>query len=565
MKNVFAPSQDIFLRFVPSRLFHAAAAGSLVLLFLCLTAFRLDVPGIHGDEICFSPLLTWMEGRFWGVLSSYHGVSESYLIAPFFWAFEMAPWVVRLCPLFYMSVFLVLYYYLTLRLFGKWWAPLAAAGWLVTSPTFLATSRLGMFFAALILPFLAAGLVFYADHFTTRRPWSFWAGSICWGIALGCRTWALWFIAGAILAALILWPRDLWLTRWPRLVGGLLVIGAIGWGSVVLHNVIVAPVTVQAIRDMLQMPQREGPDFLSLLRFRFFQWQWLLREGGGSMRFVLQGISQRWPTNVANLWVFNGCLAVIGLLAARSLVRRRPQKKGCLFLALTMVFFWLQTPLAPNRSIDNFLVIFPLVPLVILGALLWLREVWRAPLAGGVLLLAGVGFLGAGLRVNLDIYAGYNAALLTTGGGGLFSTAIRDMARFALASGLKTIHLPGPEQGLTALSMRFVSNGRLRAFPVPDEERLALLLERADPASEGFVSFHDHSFVEALNPFQADVEFSVNRRTVWGSGYSPAWVVSALSDRLSSDPGLKHYMFRRLDGTPFMALHVKRKRPEKPL
>jgi hypothetical protein len=50
-------------------------------LFLALTAFRLDVPGIHGDEISFSPLLTWMEGRFWGVLSSYHGVSESFLIA----------------------------------------------------------------------------------------------------------------------------------------------------------------------------------------------------------------------------------------------------------------------------------------------------------------------------------------------------------------------------------------------------------------------------------------------------------------------------------------------------
>lgn len=205
---------------------YALAMGGILLLYLALSLFQLNLPGLHYDEAFEAvPALQILLGRpatafrdsglrlgdqlFPFMTQDYIGALNSYAALPFIALLGSTPVALRLMSVLVGAGALWLAYALTLALTHQRGAGLAAALLLAVDPTFIFWNRQGIFVTAITAAIgLAASLAWLRRAQTGSLRWTVW-GAFLFGLGVYAKFLFVWLIAALAGAVILLHWRDL--------------------------------------------------------------------------------------------------------------------------------------------------------------------------------------------------------------------------------------------------------------------------------------------------------------------------------------------------------------------
>lgn len=212
---------------VPDMLgFHKLSLICIFGLYLGLSLYQLDLPGLHYDEAFEAvPAVQLLAGRpvtafrnsglqigaqlFPFMTQDYIGAINTYLSIPFIWLFGSTATALRLTSVFTGLITLTLSYALAYRLTGQPWAGLTAASLLATDPTFIFWNRQGIFVTAITAPIALGATVCWLQRIQTGAVRWTLAGSFLLGLGLYAKILFLWIIFALIGALILLNLSDL--------------------------------------------------------------------------------------------------------------------------------------------------------------------------------------------------------------------------------------------------------------------------------------------------------------------------------------------------------------------
>ncbi|MDP2935220.1 MAG: glycosyltransferase family 39 protein [Dehalococcoidia bacterium] len=154
---------------------EGAALGTALVIFLALTLYRLELPGLYYDEAADAVLAVQMlqgqpveifkgAGLWLGdmayplMVMDYVGAVNSYLLVPFFAVLGIGVESLRLLTVLGSAAAVVLTYFLARSLFG-WAAAALAVLLLAVHPSFVFWSRQGIYVTSLMAPLALGGLL----------------------------------------------------------------------------------------------------------------------------------------------------------------------------------------------------------------------------------------------------------------------------------------------------------------------------------------------------------------------------------------------------------------------
>lgn len=231
--------------------------GCIVLLYLGLSLYQIDLPGLHYDEAFEAvPAIQLLHGqpatvfRDSGLLiggqlyplmtQDYIGAVNTYLAVPFIMTFGPTPTALRTMSILVGAVTLGLTALVGRQLTGARWVGLVAALLLAVDPTFVFWNRQGVFVTAITAPIALGGVWCWLRRFETgRQRWSI-AGAFLFGLGLYAKMLFLWMIAALIATAVVLSLPWLIKQRFKKKVGVELVASffafAFGCWPLLLYN-----------------------------------------------------------------------------------------------------------------------------------------------------------------------------------------------------------------------------------------------------------------------------------------------------------------------------------------
>lgn len=515
------------------RVRHGITLLAVLSLYGALAFWRLDLPGLNGDEArTLSPVLLWgPKGPLGLLLSGYHGPMESFLAYPFYRFLGLTPFMLRLCPLVFSAGTVVACYFLVLILTRRGPVAALAALLLSVSPTFLIASRVGMQKGSLIGFLSTLSLCGFAWwHRGGRRRDFFW-GALFLGMALTCRTWFLWYVLALFGTALAFFPQLL--VRMRRQAGAVLC------GVVVFLSVVLTPFIAANLR-----PSMKTTEFLER---RFGSWEFSYsRNLKSRVREWIMHLDQTAffneqadPKTKEDLMaryrnsphVFLFCLAVgFALFGNRFLSPEIGRTvRLCAGVILLVV---LQSALLPRgHRMEHLFILCPL-PSILEAAFLggvFLKK-WRWGPVDKLVKISLAAFLLIVGYGDFRILRLYRAYLSRVGGYGEFSPALNELARYAQEAGLREVYFPIQEL-VMASTIFYLTEGRVAVDYVGSEEQFLIGLRRARSRGEPV------AFVKIL-------------------GWRGPYPLSDLLDRLSSRHSFRRVLFRARDGAPHFELFV---------
>lgn len=207
--------------FISGRLIGVAIMSAITLLYLGLSLYQLDLPGLHYDEafeavpavqlLQGQPVTAFRQsgllvgGRLWPWMTQdYIGALNTYLSIPFIWLLGPTPVALRVMSVGLGLVTLLLTARLAVRLTGPAWVGWVAALLLAVEPTFVFWNRQGVFVTAVTAPLGLAATLCWLNRFERGRwPWSL-AGAFLFGLGLYAKVLFVWLIFGLVGAAVLL-------------------------------------------------------------------------------------------------------------------------------------------------------------------------------------------------------------------------------------------------------------------------------------------------------------------------------------------------------------------------
>jgi hypothetical protein len=519
-------------------IFDAAVMATALALFLSLSLYQVQLPGLYYDEAADAVLAMqmalgqpvelfrgaglWVGGQAFPLMvMDYVGAVNSYLLVPFFALLGVGVFPLRLMPILGSALALVLTYALAKSLFGGWAAALATL-LLAAHPSFVFWSRQGIYVTSIMAP-IALGSLLALLQWHRRGNWPYLVlGLFLLGLGLSAKLLFLWFVAALALLYLLLRGRIRPLSL-PLGLGGLgaFVLGA--W-MLILYNLQTQGTLTILSRNLLHTEQ--GVSNLALLpnlatRVGSFA---VLLDGG--FFWFLGGIfrSQVYP------YAFVG--AALALLVLLALPRFRSHRKGGLFVLGLILLIFLQSVITVSGLWPtHFFLLLPLVALILglVASLLPLVLPWRR-LGWALGLALFLGLFASSLGVSLQ----YHQALSRTGGLSAHSDAI-----YRLAQVLEQRGVPNPQAmdwGIKS-SIQILTQGRVNPVevfqyqPQPDQ------------------TFYDLVFKAMQSPRQLYI-FRSPELTV----YPRFEAFAGLAQRLGIEPVLEETVTQR-DGKPLYLVY----------
>ncbi|HET9495092.1 MAG TPA: glycosyltransferase family 39 protein, partial [Chloroflexia bacterium] len=253
---------------VAAAMLDAGVVALSCIVFLALTLYQLELPGVYADEAFdVIPAMQLLLGhpvelqrgvglRLFGwdlpLMSSsdYQGVTSTYLALPFFAVGGISVASLRAMTVTVGVVGVVLTYFLARAWFGRGTARLAVL-LMAVSPAWVFWSRLGVYVVSQVVP-IAAGALLALTAWVRRRPFAvrngpLYAGALLLGLGLTTKLLFLWFIVAVVLTAAILWGRPVWerrrailaeRARWLRVSAISLAWFLLGAGPFILYNIL---------------------------------------------------------------------------------------------------------------------------------------------------------------------------------------------------------------------------------------------------------------------------------------------------------------------------------------
>lgn len=264
-----------------------SSVGLACIIFLAFSLYHLDLPGLYPDEAFdVIPAMQLLLGHpvelqrnvglhIFGLdlplmsSSDYQGITSTYLVLPFFAAFGINVFSLRLMTVSVGLLGVILTFFLARRWFSP---PVARLSVLLiaTSPAWVFWSRLGVYVVSQVMPIAAGSLIAFTD-WVRRRPIGMhnrhlYTGMFLLGLGLTTKLLFLWFIVAVPLAALVLYGRRVWDARrdWLRQRGRWLRISlmsflafCLGAAPFILYNILSGG-TFNLIRSTLSAPGTSG-------------------------------------------------------------------------------------------------------------------------------------------------------------------------------------------------------------------------------------------------------------------------------------------------------------------
>ncbi|HEX2521949.1 MAG TPA: glycosyltransferase family 39 protein, partial [Terriglobia bacterium] len=424
--------------------------------FLVCSLIRLDLPGLHYDEVFFAnAALPGDDGTFieWSLsvagrrvplmLMHYVGAVKAYLYAPIFALFGASPTTVRLPAVFLGSSSVLLLYLLAKTMFTRRVA--LAAMWLLASdPTFIFATRLdwGPLSIGFALKLVALYLLW--RWLQEGRLSQLRLAAFALGVGVFDKVVFLWFLLALLIASpLCLWRQVRQRLSW-RAIRTLVVWMLLGALPFVAYNLRERGRTFRQQPVLNRQPLETIPLQYSLLKgtldgttlYHFIHGQSLGDwEGLPHPRSRLDSLLCR----LGSLAPHNRTCGAYGLAVALGLLplfwflgRLRPAGPVgfvVLLFALMVVFIAL-TPRA--TGLQHSIVLYPLPHLLIsIVALCCLQlDLPQWPNVARMVKLSAAGAVASLLLSHVTVNARYLTALAQTGGLGRWSDAIYELAHY---------------------------------------------------------------------------------------------------------------------------------------
>ena len=358
-------------------------------LFVLLSFYRIELPGLNYDELIFAnaaqgaPDNTFIFGRLGSVpllVSPYVGALKAWLYMPVFFFFGVSALTIRL-PVILLAAVTLLIFYRAMRInLGAGWAAIAV--WIMAlDPANLFPSRLDSGPTVLMHLFQAAVLALWFSYCDKPQLWK--PVFICLFFVLGCfdKFNFVWLASAFIIGVFVCYPdvgKDLWFSL-PRVIR---------WITIIV--VVVAPVIMLS----LVWPYRHLlPALTHPMSFRA-NWNALLSTLSGAAEASLIFESRAGIIRVLPGWliVADGLLALACLFLPISNPQARENRKSgmfCLILGFLIFVQIVVTPLGGGPSHPHhysMIFPFPLLAFAFLAKSLHLQFGVKRPRAAAALL-----------------------------------------------------------------------------------------------------------------------------------------------------------------------------------
>ncbi|MCK6630410.1 MAG: glycosyltransferase family 39 protein [Anaerolineae bacterium] len=205
--------------------------SAIILLYVSLSFYQIDLPGLHYDEAFEAvPALQLWQGQAVTAFRNsgltvgghllplmtqdYIGALNTYAAIPFIALLGPTPAALRSMSILLGAVTLSLTYLLAQQLSSQRWVGLSAALLLAVDPTFIFWNRQGIFVTAVTAAIGLAATLCWLRRIQGRSVRWTAAGAFFFGLGVYAKLLFLWLIA-ALLGAVILLNLSQWLKRLP--------------------------------------------------------------------------------------------------------------------------------------------------------------------------------------------------------------------------------------------------------------------------------------------------------------------------------------------------------------
>jgi len=487
--------------------------GLALLFFFALSLYQLHLPGLHYDEAQevlpamrlllgqptepFRGAAIQMAGRaFPLMIYDYLGTVNTYLVIPFFALLGIDVISLRLMAVIIGALTIVLAYGVAREMFDEKVAALSAL-LLSVHPSFIFWSRLGVYLTSVISALSMGSLLAFLHWYRQKKARYLYLGSLFLGLGLFAKFSFLWFLAGLLLAGLLVtvWKRALPGFLTPAQATLSLLFLALGSLPLILFNLQTRG-TVEIIQKYLFTSYLGvnnlafGANFLT----RLHQFTVLLK---GGQFWYLGGV---WANS------FYPPLFFLTLLSAILLFfKEREWVPKIAFLGTILVTMLPLSAFTPTGlKLAHYVIFLPLPQILLAASLgLWMRQEPRRLFLPAALLVATVLFF-SDLRVDI----GYHRALTRTGGFDGFTEAVYQLAPYLEEEGAPTVAMDwGIRNNVLFLTQGRVDPDEVFGFESLEEPdvgfRERLLPHLADPGTIYIFRSPEETIFQRWEPFQA--------------------------------------------------------------
>jgi hypothetical protein len=186
--------------------------------FACAAVVFVRYPGLQNDELFFAPPIYVPQTAFYSVpvfgahiplmVMSYTGALKTWIYAAVFSIWAPSRWSVRI-PVLIICLATIWLTWIWARMAAGRRAAIAAVALLGTDAIFLLTGVLDWGPVALQHLLMMAGLVSVTYYVRSKATWGLVLGFFLWGLGLWDKALMIWPLAGFVLAALCVYPREL--------------------------------------------------------------------------------------------------------------------------------------------------------------------------------------------------------------------------------------------------------------------------------------------------------------------------------------------------------------------
>jgi hypothetical protein len=466
-----------------------------VVLFLLLSSFDLDKPGLHYDEALeaglpavqllndqpvtvINGITLHIGGRELPLMVQNHiGAIQVYAALPFILVGGSQASALRAMTVATGVLTIIAVYLFVAQLYGKL-AAFYASLWLSTFASFIFWSRQGVFVTSIAACFASCALGAGAYWWRTRRYWALGLTGVCIGLAIYSKLNALWLVNGLIAWWLLsrsstFWKRMLFYKRigiklsgngfdeprtidWRILLVGLGSI-MVGLWPLLLYNLLSGEATLRVIQENSTQTYlgANNIDIVGNLRNRVTQVADVIRSG-----YHLWYLGGTFPNQVALLSVLIGLLIIV-LICWREQWQNWRSMLLIPFLGLVVI---LQSCYTISALWPTHFAIATMLPAMIFGIAVSCSRSWFMQHDRFVAKCLHwlIVFLPVPVII-MQIVTSFNYLniVIKTGGVSFHSTAIYDFSRFLDG---RPEHMVALDWGI-APQVEFLTNGR-----VPVEE-----------------------------------------------------------------------------------------------
>ncbi len=397
---------------------ESVALSAALVLFLVLSLYQIDLPGLYYDEAADAvPAMQMLQGQpvelfrgsgFWLgdrafplMVMDYVGSVNSYLLVPFFALFGVSAASMRLMTVLASAVGLVLTYFLARSLFGRKAAALAAL-LLAVHPSFIFWSRQGIYVTSIMLPLALGGLLFLRRWQVSSRAVYLIAGLLLLGLGMSAKLLFIWVVVASLVLYLVLSRKPLAI---PQGLAGAVALG-IGAAMPLVFNLDGQGTLNMLSRNLVRTEQGVNNfDILPNLATRAGDLK-VLMDGG--FFWFLGGIFS------SSIYPWLGLGAAAALLLMSILPQLAAYRKKIAFLAGFVVLVFVQSAVTISGLWPtHFFILLPFAAMLLAAfvrllprVLPWRRAAWTL----GMLLWAAAFFPSIWSDVQ------YHGALAQTGG-----------------------------------------------------------------------------------------------------------------------------------------------------